>query len=651
MPPTGELAQFESIGLFLERVRAFQPDFVLDESQAADVATICAQLDGLPLAIELAAARIRVLTPAALCERLGKRLDVLTGGGPEQAAHQQTMRSTIAWSFDLLTAEEQQLFRRLAVFAGTFDLDAAEAVAGEESPSHRAAPTFDTLISLIDQSLVRREANVDAPRFRMLATIREFAREELDASEDSTSIRHRFAHYMGAVVAQATPHLTNLDQVTWAQRLDREQPNIEAALTWLDTNGDDEWLLAMLSSLQPFWLMRGQFHVGRTWMERGIAVADTSPELPAWLRFNVYLDAAILALAYGDHKFAMRYGSLGQELARREDDKRALAKAFRLLGMLAHRKTDYQQARDCMMVAIELSEALDDQVGVAWALNTLATITMDVGDLAGAESLFSQARALFDRNRNAYGAAMASDNLSVALFSRDEVREAMTLAERALVIFRTLGDARRTAIALDHVGKCARRLGDLDRSWLMHRDSLELRIQYGDPRGLAVWLEAVAALLAARGDAIPAARILGATGKVRSTHGVPLHGNEAIDHDRVIEHLTRLLGPDVLQAHETDGQRMAVNEAISLAVGTIDHAPSLPASPPGPLAKYNLTPREMEVLDLLTRRLSDREIADALFISTRTVARHLAGIFAKLDVHSRREAAQLARATASLAED
>jgi DNA-binding CsgD family transcriptional regulator len=228
----------------------------------------------------------------------------------------------------------------------------------------------------------------------------------------------------------------------------------------------------------------------------------------------------------------------------------------------------------------------------------------------------------------------------------------MTLAEQALVVFRTLGDARRTAIALDHAGKCARRLGEFDRSWVRHRESLALRLQYGDPRGLAVWLEAVAALLAARGESIPAARIYGATGKVRSTHGVPFHGNEAIDHDRVLEQLVRVLGPDVLGVQEAEGQRLTVHQAIDLAVEAGDRTPPRPEpDPSGPLAKYNLTPRETEVLDLVVRRLSDREIGDALFISSRTVARHLAGIFAKLDVHSRHEAANLARTTIAAADD
>jgi predicted ATPase/DNA-binding CsgD family transcriptional regulator len=648
---TPDIGQSGSVDLFLERVRAFQPGFAPEGRQAIEVAEICRQLEGLPLAIELAAARMRILSATSLRERLGHRLTVLTGGGPDHAAHQQTMRNTIAWSFDLLSSRERELFRRLAVFAGAFDLEGAEAVDRDEPPTSAPVATADTLLGLVNQNLVRRDPQPGGePRFRMLATIREFATEALDASLAKNTIHRRFAHHVQRVVHDAARHLTQPDHVEWAQRLEFELPNIQAALQWLELDCAFEPLLTTLSDMQAFWLMRGQFESGRTWLERGTEIADAATGLSPAVRAGIFIAAGRMALGHGDHETALRHGTRGLDIAREAGDDETAAGALTLLAMLAYRMTDYRQAREHITASLELSEALGDHDGVGWALQTLATITMDAGDLDQAEDLYSRAQATFDRIGNAYGAAIASDNLSVALYSRDQVQQAEVLASRALEIFRTLRDLRRTAVALDHVGKCARRLGDLDKSWRMHRESLDIRLRFGDPRGLAVWLEAVAALFATRGDPADAVQMLGAASALRAGHQVPLHGNEVIEHNRVIAQLERDLGTDAFGTWLEAGRSLSREAATSLAVQTGNRTPPTPVSPaPDPLDPYRLTPRECEVLRLLVQRLSDREIAETLFISPRTVARHLAGIFAKLDVHSRREAADLARSIGAFA--
>jgi predicted ATPase/DNA-binding CsgD family transcriptional regulator len=636
--PSADLTGIAAIALFLERVRAYQPDFVPDARQLTDIAEICAQLDGLPLAIELAAARLRILSVADLRQRLASRLTVLTGGGPEHAAHQRTMRNTIAWSYDLLNPDERELFPRLAVLAGTFDAAAAEALV----PS---AATLDCLLGLVDQNLVRRQVLPDGSvRFRMLATIREYALERLRASEDAETAWDRFALHMGDLVNAATSHLTGSDSAAWTQRLELEQPNIQAALQWLDERGRHDAMLPLLVLLQPFWLMRGQFEIGRQWLERGAALVDASSPSQPGRGADIYIAAGWLALGHGDCATAERHAD--KALAIAVDDRATRARALTLRGQVAHRMINYSLARQYATAALELNEAIGDAAAIAANLQMLALIAMNAGDLEQAEHILNQSFAVCERGGNAIGVAIARDTLSIVRSFQDDMAEAEALACQALAVFRAHQDVRRIAVALDHVGKCASRRGDFDRAWQMHQESLAIRVRYGDPRGIAVWLEAVAGLFAARGSSARSARLLGAAGRIRADWSAPLHAHEAIEHDQVTARLRLDLTAESLDQLLAEGQDLTIQEAVDLATAADEQSPlPAPATAADPLAGYNLTPREREVLHLITRRLSDREIAETLFISPRTVARHLAGLFGKLDVHSRREAASLARAS------
>ncbi|MGH2534693.1 MAG: ATP-binding protein [Thermomicrobiales bacterium] len=642
--PVADLDECEAVALFLARVRAVRPDFSLTAENAAAIAEICYRLDGLPLAIELAAARVKVLAPPALLARLSNRLQVLTGGPRDQPARLRTMRDTIAWSHDLLTAEEQAHFRRLAVFVGGWTLEAAEAI---NAGGGFDTDTLDGVASLVDHHLIRRQELADGEvRFDMLETIREFALERLETSGEGGHARGRHAAYFLEFAEQAAQELTGPQQGAWLDRLEQEHANIRAALGWLDVAGKEDQFLRLTAALWRYWQIRGHFSEGREWLDGAAERARGETSLAA-LRAKALYGAGWLALEQGDQRAAAAHGEASLAIARDQDDRLGMAKAFGLLGWIAHRETDYGRARFLLEDALACNRAIGDADGIAGSLNNLAVVTMEAGAFDHAGALFAESRAVFETLGNRRGAASAIDNLSVAVYCQDDIEQAETLALQALDVFRALADKRGMAIALDHVGKCARRRGDRARSWSVHQESLPLRQELGDRRGLAVWLEAVGALIAAWRCPEPAARVLGAAAALRETMGFPHFAHELLEHEPVVAGVHAALGPDRFAAAWAEGRVMPLEQAIAEAGAVANEAaPALTvaveSAPPAAPPPFGLTLREREVLRLLARRSTDREIGEALFISPRTVARHVAGIFAKLGVHSRREAAAVA---------
>jgi predicted ATPase/DNA-binding CsgD family transcriptional regulator len=641
--------RYESVALFAERVRAFQPDFRLDARNTAAVAEICQRLDGLPLAIELAAARMKILTPVALLARLTSRLDLLTGGGRDVLPHQQTMRNTIAWSYDLLSPEEQRLFRRISVFSGWFDFNAAAAIEDDAPPVFddgvstlsRYFDTIDKVLLLVEHSLLRRLADSNGePRFGMLATIREFGLEQLDRSSEGQAIRDRHAAYMLSFATFASRQLTGGEQVAWMERIEHEHANAQAALTWLESTGQGEQFIRLACAFRRFWFIRGHFEIGRTWLERAARLAVDQVSLPTGLRAEALHDAGTLAIGQGKLTEARTHALASLELARTLDDRRPLAQATGLLSMISYRETDYETGLHLVNEALGYSRQANDSEGIAWALHTIGTIALDTDDLEGSRGMLVEARAAYEAAGNMHGAAQSIDNLSVAFYCLGEYEEAESLAQEVLDVFRRVGDLRRTAIALDHVGKCARRRGKYRQSWTCHRESLGLRREYGDPRGLAVWMEAAAALLSRTGHHSQAALTIGSAAALRDSIACPVHGNELIDLRRIETDICNALGEAEFRERVRAGRvipfEQAIDDAVSAMTRTWDPESDADSMAPIP---FDLTPRELDVLRLLVRHARDQEIADTLFISPRTVARHLAGIFRKLGVHSRRDAA------------
>jgi predicted ATPase/DNA-binding CsgD family transcriptional regulator len=651
MPAPETLTKYEAVRLFLERVRGFQPDFQITPENAGVVANICWRLDGLPLAIELAAVRLKILPPQALLTRLTRQLDLLTGGNRDLHPHQQTMRNTIAWSYDLLSPREQLLFRRISVFAGSFDLQAAAEIAGdlatdpvfvEDSAMSSQFDVIDDVLALAENSLLRRFADgSDEPRFGMLATIREFGLEQLARNGELEAVRNRHAAYMLAFATSASRQLSGADQVRWMERFEQERANTQAAFAWLEETGQVETFIRLASALRRFWFTRGYFSEGRTWCEPAARHALADESIPAALRADALLDAGWLALGQSNLTEARRHAEASIALARQVDGTRHLARATGLLGMVVHRATDYTSALEQFQASLAYARQANDNESIAWALHSIATTTMDTGDLESARALLIEACALYNEAGNMHGWAQAIDTFSVVLYCLGEDEEAEALAQQALDVCRRVGDTRRTAVALDHVGKCARRRGNFRQSWACHAESLPLRREYGDPRGLAVWLEAVASLLADLGNPAQAAMTLGTTGALRESIGAPLYGNELFDYERVVSGIREAVGDAIFAERIEAGSAMSHDAAIELAIGEVSRLleEASAAIATEAAAPFDLTPRELDVLRLVMQRSRDREIAEALQISPRTVARHLAGIFRKLGVQSRHDAA------------
>ncbi|MGH2560855.1 MAG: tetratricopeptide repeat protein [Thermomicrobiales bacterium] len=640
--PVAEVAMCEAVTLFVERVRAFRPNFGLTAENAAAIADICHRLEGLPLAIELAAARVKVLSPQALLARLTNRLQVLTGGPRDLPARLRTMRNTIAWSHDLLTPEEQRLFRGLAVFVGGCTLEAAEVI--NTGAGGIETDTLDGVASLIDHHLIRRQDLADREvRFDMLETIREFALERLEASGEIESARRRHATYYLALAEQASWSLAGRSgQPEWLDRLEADHGNLRAALVWTAEAGVAEEALRFAWALWPFWHIHGHLSEGRRWLEAAIVRARRDPTRLDLFTKTLY-GAAWLAIEQGDDEGARSFGEESLALAREQGDGEAAATVLGPLGVLAQQRGDFDRAMAYQDEALAIKRALGDEEGAAVTLTYLARDARDRGSLDQAQSFGREALSIHRAMGKRRQVAITLDILgSVAYFQGDNHRASEQCGE-ALAILRDLGDKRGIANALDHLGRVAARQGDYARAWALHTESLAIRRDRGEPDGLAAWLEAVAVLLAARDQPLTAVRLFGAATILREASCRPRPPILVAECEPIIAALRGRIGGEAFDAVWAAGRDLPLDEAIAEA-GAAATALSGGAEPVPPIATapFGLTPREREVLRLLTQRSTDKEIAAALFISPRTVARHVTGIFTKLGVHSRREAAAIA---------
>lgn len=642
-----EIGTIESVDLFISRARQVHPDFTLTDDIAADIAGICARLDGLPLAIELAAARLKVFTPAALLARLPDSLSLLTGGPSDRPEHQRTIRDTIGWSHDLLASRDQRIFRRLAAFAGGISPAAAAIVCSDdEGLSLSEFDAIDELCSLVDKSLVQQGGSAAyEPRFSLLETVRHFATERLEVAGETHVVRLRHAQYFLELAELAAPLLTGPDQHVWTSRIDAEQVNVRAALGTFRDAGELEQYTRLACGMWRFWRMRGILTEGRYWLDPTLE-PSFQDVLPDVLRSTVHFQTGWLALEQGDVEHAQRYGDVALTIARACGDDSAMARAYGLLSFVNSRLDDNGRAMQQMEASLRHHRAAHDADSIAGALNNLAILSLDAGEYEQVVAFGAESSAAFRKLGNLHGASHGIDTTGVALYCLGRFEEALRYFRESLGIDRTLGDKSGIAISLDHVGKCARALGDLAAAWEAHAQSLHYRQDLGDPRGLIVWLEAMALWLVQAGCAGLAARVLGAIEVTRTASMIPLQRHEIGDHEEAGRLARAHLGDDQLDTHLAKGRWLTLDEAmqeVRAAAQTRADAFASPVQrlPADPGDRFGLTPREQEVLILLARRYADKEIADALFISPRTVARHVTGIFTKLGVHSRREAAAM----------
>ncbi|HEV2106963.1 MAG TPA: LuxR C-terminal-related transcriptional regulator [Thermomicrobiales bacterium] len=596
----------EAVRLFVQRAEAADAEFELTKANAPDIAAICRRVDGLPLAIELAASRVAHLSPHALLTRLEQRLPMLTGGPRDAPDRLRTMRDAIVWSHDLLSERERQLFRRLAVFVGGCTLEAAEAVAGEES--NRGISTLDCIASLVDQSLLRQTVGPDGePRFRMLETIREFGLERLGESGDEDAVRHRHHAWCLALAKAASEGFARQETVSWGHRLEAEQANLRAALEWLAARGAVADLLELTNALDPVWWYLGHSREGARWLGWGLARSDG---VPAPLVARATLAAARLAAERCDHVEATRLAMQSVDQARAAGEKVALAKALSLLGQIAQLAGDPMTGRARFEDALAVWREAGDPEGIVTTQTLMATL----GDLGGV-----------DRPGNP-----------------DDLALARTRWEEELRFSRAQSSAVGVARALGGLAYVAYKAREYPRARDFSHQALRLRWDMHDLRALPASFEDLADIAGMTGQPLVAARLYGVAEALREVIDAPMPPWFLAEYQREVMVTRQALAEDVFVAEWTAGRRLSLEEAVTEALAVTVPSISFPASQVDGEDMIGLTRREREVLRHLAEGCSNAEIATALSISPRTASHHVESILAKLGVDSRTAAASYA---------
>jgi predicted ATPase len=577
LPPAGQptapesLTQYAAVALFVDRATALQPDFRVTDENAPAVAEICTRLDGLPLAIELAAARTRVLPPRAMLDRLEPRLALLTGGPRDLPARQQTLRATIAWSYDLLTEPERRLFERLGVFVGGFTLGAGSWVMGDGgSPDALLAPnthhpspiTLDLVSALVSRSLLRQQEQPDGePRFSMLETIREYALERLEMRGEAAEARRRHAQHFMALAEEAEPWLTRSQAGLWMDRLELDQDNLRAALVWSDSVSEANALARMAVRLWYFWYLRGHFDDAERWIGRALDRA-TEPET----RLDLLIAAANLAFFQDDAATSIRMWSEAIELGRAHGNQRAVARSLARRGFMLRNIGEMERAVADADEALAIARRLDDSWLLGHVLHGFAQVARAKGDVDAAEAAWSEALARFREVDEAYMVAHMVNNLGSVALQRGELDNAMRLCTEGLALIRQRDDRFALRPALVNLLRIAHRLGDEERALAMAREVVTLGARQGSPVVVAHALDGIAWVATRRGSPGRAARLLGAARELRRAAGYADRPEQLpLQHDA--EALARAaLGEETYTTIRADGEAMTLEQAATDAL-------------------------------------------------------------------------------------
>lgn len=523
LPPVNKLAQVESIALFLQRARAVQHDFVLTVENASAIAGICVRLDGLPLAIELAAARVKQFTPLDLLARLDNRLTLLTDGPRDLPMRHRRLRDTLAWSYDLLNPVEQTLFQRLSVFVGGWTLEAAEkACAGEPV---EAKDMLEELTQLANKSLVVMErASSGVTRYRQLETIRQYGWEQLEAGGAMETVRRQHAEFFAALVEEGVPFLETSEQDVWLARLEQEHDNLRAALQWSRASGEVEQGLRLGASLVIFWFMRGYLTEGRERLLELLNLSDKSR--PTSLR----------------------------------------AKALDRAGFLARFQGDYEAAYSLIDEGLAIHRALGDQHGVADSLANLGFVTLHQGHYPQAHALYDESLAINRALHNRQGIADSLSHLALIAFYQGNYATARALDEESLALWRALGDKQGIAWALTRLGNVRLHLGDDAVADRLFRESLTIAHALAFQWGLAASLEGLAGVAARRNQPERALRLAGTAEALRGGVGMPLSPANQSVLDRTLEPARNVLGQQLSIVAWVEGRAMTLEQAVAYAL-------------------------------------------------------------------------------------
>jgi predicted ATPase/class 3 adenylate cyclase/DNA-binding CsgD family transcriptional regulator len=672
LPDLVTLSQYEAVALFIARAQALQPDFQVSNATAPAVAEICTRLDGLPLAIELAAARIKLLPPPALLARLGQRFAVLTSGGRDAPVRQQTLRKTIDWSYQLLDADEQRLFRRLSVFVGGCTLQAIEAVCAAVDPQTSALSVLDGAASLIDKSLLRQtEQEAAEPRFVMLETIREYGREALEASgEAEVTHQAHAANYL--VLAETAEQAWNgSQQVGWFAQLEQEHDNLRAAMNWLLERGEAEMAFRLGTALWWFWYAHEHRHEG--WNQLSQAL-ESSEGVAVPLRARSLWAAGSLAGSLGHVERAEVLCQESLTLFREIGDTKGMGDATFHLAHVAFARWDLAAARKRFEESLVFLRERGDRTLMAWALNALALVVLYQGEYAGVYPLVEQAVEICREVGDTSGVAISLMTLVRVAFWQGDLVRAQTLAEEGLASASETGITSAEALALALQGEIALAQAETTTARLLIEQSHTLWLEVGNQGmlastcsllgkvlaaqgdhtaartmyeesllgGLAIvdiapTLEGLAVVVAAQGETTWAVRLLAAAAALRDSLGAPLPPVYHADYERCVAAARAQLGEQAFAVAWAEGYGITWDQALAArgpVTIPIETHPAPPAKSPS-TSPIGLTARELEVLRLLAQGLTDAQIAEQLIISPRTVNTHLKAIYGKMQVSSR----------------
>jgi predicted ATPase len=544
--PANILQQSPAVKLFRQRAQAVMPAFKLTTTNAVAVAKICRRLDGLPLAIELAAARVKLFSPQALLDRLDGGLQLLAGGARDLPERQQTLRNAIAWSYDLLDADKQALFRRLAVFAGGCTLEAVEAVCASEEDEQVGSSALEIVASLVDNSLLvpRLETSAgeedEQPRFTMLETIREYAMERLASSGELEEVQRKHAQYYLALAEDSQPlgsgRFVELDWRSKLTRIEREHDNLRAALGWALQNQELETGARLAITLWWFWLERGYLSEGRQRIEAllaldgpGVQPKEVPNALPARSKAFLLRVAGILAMVQGDHDHAVTRHEESMSVYREMGHKKGMSISLRELGLVAYEQGDYERAVRLHEQSLALAREFGTTFGIAWSMRALADAVRAQGDLSRARMLLEESLAL----------------------SRGK--------EHTWNIARTLAS----------LGRAACEAGEYARASRLYEESLELGRWMGLNHNILSCLEGLARVALAQGKMERAAWLCGVAARLREDLGQPLPPAKCAEQDRTMTAARAVLGEDEFTAAWAKGQALPLEEAIKNILGDV----------------------------------------------------------------------------------
>ena len=644
------LIRYESVRLFVDRARLRLPDFELALENAEAVARVCRKLDGMPLAIELATARMGAFAVEQVAQRLDVSLDVLTGASRSAAPRQRTLRATIDWSHELLSEAERTFFRRLSVFAGGWTLEAAEAVCS--GGGVQVNDVLDLLGGLVDKSLVVGTSTGAAMRYRMLEPLRQYAREKLEEGGEAGEVRNRHAASFLALAEEAEPELVGQQQGAWVERLEAEHDNLREAFSWVLERGEGGTALRLGAALWRFWHTRGHLSEGTKWLERVLAEGE---QAASSARVKALEGMGWMAQFQGEHQRARAIYEEMLELSRVLGDKGNIATALNSLGTVAAHQGDNERARNLLQQNLGVIEELEAEGDPATTLkkfylsNLLGYLAInDEGDYARGTILWEESLVLAREVGDDYSIGITLGNLGhVALLQRDFQR-AKARSEEALESANELGSAGVELVptACVNLGLATLGLGEHERAKGSFEVALVTSQDMGRTPQVIETLEGMAGLAGALGRATRAAHLWGAAEAARRATGIiAFSPGELALHEPHLALASSRLGDEAWHETLAEGRAMSLEEAAEYALSeeadqpeaTIAQEHLNSAEPMG-----NLTPRELEIVLLVARGLTNRQVSTELSISERTAGNHVAKILKKLGLHSRAQIASWA---------